>query len=232
MGWTLPLLSAALIGAACAPPDAGPAFSSSGAVADSAQPLICPDGSLAPLWYEDADGDGFGDPQHARRECEQPEGTAANAEDCDDGDAAISPLAVEVCNLVDDNCSGAVDDARAEDALVWYTDGDGDHYGDPQRPVYACEWPEGTVAPGDDCDDTDPTIGPERVWYPDVDRDGYGDREAQPGDLVVSCSEPYGYSESRGDCNDLSAQVHPGAEEDCGNSRDDDCDGPVDEGCG
>jgi hypothetical protein len=35
-----------------------------------------------------------------------------------------------------------------------------------------------------------------------------------------------------GDCNDLRASVNPGAPEQCGNGRDDDCDGAVDEGVG
>lgn len=33
------------------------------------------------------------------------------------------------------------------------------------------------------------------------------------------------------DCNDLNPDIHPGVEEVCGDERDDDCDGGIDEGC-
>ena len=59
-------------------------------------------------------------------------------------------------------------------------------------------------------------ISPECV---DADGDGYGD-PASPG-----C--PF----SALDCDDSSAQIHPGHSEVTGNGVDDDCDGQVDEGC-
>ena len=34
-----------------------------------------------------------------------------------------------------------------------------------------------------------------------------------------------GYTENQGDCNDLDASIHPGAEEVCGDGIDQDCDG-------
>jgi len=46
----------------------------------------------------DNDGDGYGSPGAAT--C--PNGIAT---DCDDSNAAIHPGAIEVCNLLDDNCS-------------------------------------------------------------------------------------------------------------------------------
>src|SRR6185436_10524208 len=46
----------------------------------------------------DADGDGF----------------LACIDDCNDGDAGIHPGAIEVCNSVDDNCNGSVDEVDAD----------------------------------------------------------------------------------------------------------------------
>lgn len=61
-------------------------------------------------WYADADGDGFGDADVAVQACEQPEGYIENDGDCDDGDADRNPEAVEVCNGLDDDCDGEVDE--------------------------------------------------------------------------------------------------------------------------
>jgi hypothetical protein len=49
----------------------------------------------------DTDGDGFGDPVT---------GCADDRVDCDDTNAAINPSASEVCNGLDDNCDGNVDE--------------------------------------------------------------------------------------------------------------------------
>ncbi|GDX81695.1 hypothetical protein LBMAG42_35060 [Deltaproteobacteria bacterium] len=76
--------------------------------------------------------------------------------DCNDGDPAVNPDAVEVCNGLDDNCDGEVD----EDVVgLWYADGDGDGAGDASASVSACEAPAGYVATAGDCDDTDPALG-------------------------------------------------------------------------
>ena len=60
-----------------------------------------------PTWYVDADGDGFGVEDGATVSCEQPDATAAEAGDCDDGDAEVHPDAEEVCGDGRDNdCDG------------------------------------------------------------------------------------------------------------------------------
>ena len=192
--------------------------------------VVCVGGYVAEVWYVDGDGDGYGDMFSGERACDQPEGTLENGEDCDDDDPRVGPHGRETCNLRDDDCNGVVDDAAEEDALYWYVDADGDHFGDPEISVRACEWPEGTVAPGDDCDDTDPTIGSERTWYPDRDGDGYGDRFTDPMDFIRSCSAPDSHADNNDDCDDGRGAVFPGADEVC-NGRDDDCDGTEDEGC-
>jgi len=60
-------------------------------------------------WYQDADGDGYGDAASASEACEQPEGYVDNAGDCYDGDALAYPgsHATEVPgDGVDQDCDG------------------------------------------------------------------------------------------------------------------------------
>jgi hypothetical protein len=65
----------------------------------------------------------------------------------------------EVCNDVDDDCSGGAPDVGAIDAPFWYFDGDGDSHGDPGAPRQDCLQPTGYVGNSQDCDDFDPALG-------------------------------------------------------------------------
>ncbi|HNC98303.1 MAG TPA: FG-GAP-like repeat-containing protein, partial [Myxococcota bacterium] len=70
----------------------------------------------------DSDGDGTGD-----------------RTDCAPTDAAIHPGATEVCDGVDNNCDGSTDEGIP--ALTWYSDADGDGYGDPAQSQSDCGQP-------------------------------------------------------------------------------------------
>ena len=72
------------------------------------------------IWYQDADGDGFGDPEAEVEACEPPEGTVAEAGDCDDDDPAVFPDALELLNGMDDDCDGAVDLIYGAEADGWF----------------------------------------------------------------------------------------------------------------
>jgi uncharacterized protein (TIGR02145 family) len=61
------------------------------------------------IFYQDSDGDGFGG-STTIQSCEQPSGYVAQSGDCDDSDATINPNAVEVCDGIDNNCDGVVDE--------------------------------------------------------------------------------------------------------------------------
>ncbi|MCB9616032.1 MAG: putative metal-binding motif-containing protein [Sandaracinus sp.] len=64
-----------------------------------------------------------------------------------------------------------------------------------------------------------------RQYHEDLDRDGYGSDVVR---LFCDGEPGEGYVAAGDDCNDLSADVHPGADEPC-NQRDDDCNGTVDD---
>ncbi|MHC4838982.1 MAG: MopE-related protein [Planctomycetota bacterium] len=70
------------------------------------------DDATASDWWPDSDGDGFGDASAtATSACVQPNDHVDNALDCNDGDAAIRPGAVEICgDGIDNDCNGEIDE--------------------------------------------------------------------------------------------------------------------------
>lgn len=77
-------------------------------LADDDDPSLDPD--TATPYYNDADGDGFGDPGDITYACSDP-GTdwVSDATDCDDADGDVHPGATEVCNDVDDDCDASTE---------------------------------------------------------------------------------------------------------------------------
>lgn len=130
----------------------------------------------APAWYLDADGDGYGDPTTSRWACSQPQQYADNDQDCDDSRQNASPRASEVCNYVDDNCDGVVDEDSAVDAGTWYLDLDGDGYSNSgDGGLTTCWMPAGYGANEGDCDNSDAAINPAAIEACDgIDNDCSG----------------------------------------------------------
>ena len=197
------------------------------------------------LWYADDDEDTFGDSATGTLSCDAPRGFVGDDSDCDDTAGDVHPDADEVCNTIDDNCDGAIDEPTALDASVWYVDGDSDTWGSTSATSIACTPPTGYVATSSDCNDRDATVSPgatevcdgidqdcdgiaddgtRATYYRDSDSDSYGSATV----TTTACAAPTGYVSDATDCNDAAASVHPGASEYC-NSTDDDCDGSVDE---
>ena len=111
------------------------------------------DTTSAELWYQDADEDGYGSEDVSMYACEQPDGYGQLTADCDDGDAEVNPGATEICNTVDDDCDGLIDDEDdsldLESAALWFADSDGDGYGDAEAKDYGCDQISGYVDDGD-----------------------------------------------------------------------------------
>lgn len=110
------------------------------------------------VWYDDADGDGFGDPGQSSAACAPDGSQVADSTDCDDADVSSHPGAAEVCDGADNDCDEEVDE-DAVDRVDAYTDADGDGYGDPATQILVCD-PAGSVTVAMDCDDADASVHP------------------------------------------------------------------------
>jgi hypothetical protein len=202
-----------------------------------------------PDWYVDLDGDGFGGSVLAvSQTCTPPPFAVPNQSDCDDGRAAVNPDAREVCDGLDNDCAGGVDDVAAQDLARWYDDDDGDGFGAGVA-RRSCVAPPGHVALPGDCDDANDAVSPialETCAPGDEDCDGLADQADPSVDGRVYADEdgdgagnpsvdqpwcalpPAGWSADPSDCDDGDGAVSPSATEVC-NGLDDDCDTLVDD---
>jgi hypothetical protein len=198
-------------------------------------------------WFGDGDGDGYGTGADYLIACADPGGYSAESTDCNDANASVYPGAAEVCDDLDNDCDGSIDDS-ATGATTWYYDNDRDGYGNGSGATQrSCDQPAGYVADHSDCDDnhSESHPGAEEVcddldndcdssvddgavdadlWWTDADRDGYGD----PTEAATAACDPgVGYSRDDSDCDDTTSAINPAAAEVC-NRVDDNCDGEVD----
>ena len=198
-------------------------------------------------YYFDGDGDMFGDPAFILDTCSvfPPINFVLNDFDCNDDDPNINPAVMEVCDAIDNNCSGIADDGLMKNR--YYQDGDEDGYGNPNVVADTCilEPPIGYVDNDLDCNDDDSSINPDAMeicdaidndcngfaddgldknrYYIDSDADGYGDN-AFPVDTCIDIP-PIGYVADNTDCDDATASIFPTATDIADNGIDEDCSG-------
>ena len=94
--------------------------------------------------YLDLDGDGY-----------------TEEVDCDDTNAVVFPGATEICDDIDNNCDGVIDEGLA--FVSYFIDQDGDGFGDPSVVLSSCAEVVGYVIDNTDCDDADAMINPMAV---------------------------------------------------------------------
>jgi hypothetical protein len=171
-------------------------------------------------FYTDADGDGYGDGALMGTYCGAAEGLSESSDDCDDADSTVHPDADDLCDGIDQDCDGVVDNDSPPVAV--YSDADGDGYGDDATATLECVVPEGAVTVGGDCNDAD------FAYNPDATEDDCAD----PNDYNCDGSVGFADSDADGfaacaDCDDGDGAVNPDAAEVC-NGFDDDCDALID----
>ena len=123
------------------------------------------------VWYADADVDGYGNPDITVPSCDTTGAEVPDGTDCDDEEASIHPARVEICDYIDNNCNGLVDDDDAEvdiyTKLMYYRDNDGDNYGTTEELGMFCESSDPGAVVDTDCDDTTDLVHPGRIELPD-----------------------------------------------------------------
>ena len=201
------------------------------------------DDGMGDAWFEDADFDGYGNPDVVVNGCFPGPGYVDNATDCNDLSFMVHPDQPEICDELDNNCDGIIDEGVT---TTYYLDSDSDGYGDPLSILEACSYPVGYVLDNTDCDDSQLVVRPGGIeicdeldnncdgqidegvllsFYPDADFDGYGD----PSQEVMACEAPISHVDNAQDCDDAQGSVNPDGLEVC-NNTDDNCDSTIDEG--
>jgi len=198
-------------------------------------------------YYLDMDNDGFGTSNSMVDTCASlaPVGYVDNNLDCDDNNPEVNPESEEICDNLDNNCDGMVNEGFA--ISTYYFDADVDGFGDSGQPIDTClsVAPEGYSVLSGDCDDQNPDINPaspeicdnidhncngdvsdgleQFTYYPDNDNDSYGNADLAIDTCLAEL--PEGYTLNGDDCDDENANINPDTEEIPNNGIDEDCDG-------
>ncbi|MHB8878724.1 MAG: putative metal-binding motif-containing protein [Myxococcaceae bacterium] len=120
----------------------------------------CANGASPKTYFQDFDGDGYGDASKSRPYCAQPvfDPYIEEGGDCDDTNPSVHPGSSEECNGLDDDCDGVPDNGLPLQAF--FADKDRDDYGDPADQRSFCAAPYGWLSNNGDCNDDDPNIHP------------------------------------------------------------------------
>ncbi len=137
---------------------------------------------ISTTWYQDNDNDGYGQIELTLQSCTQPPGYVANADDCNDNNAAV------------------------HESIIFYGDLDGDGYGGTTTGSFCLLTPpEGWADNNTDCDDNNAAVHAGIAYFVDADGDGFGSTTSA---YLCSATAPPGYSTNNSDCDDNNAAVY------------------------
>jgi hypothetical protein len=142
--------------------------------------------------YLDDDGDGYGQTAVTKCFCAGTKGWAPKPGDCNDLNPKIHPDVEEVCDFVDNDCDGGVDEAGASDCNPFFLDQDGDGWGLSEKVKCLCG-PTGAylaTKPGD-CDDAPLTGVKTNPGIPEICNalDDNCNGETDEGDQTAMCPQ-------------------------------------------
>lgn len=176
-------------------------------------------------YYRDFDGDGYGGITSGYAiDCAVRQGYATQAMDCDDNNEKINPGMTEICDNVDNNCDGNIDEGLSTTTFCQDDDGDGHGILSGTRAI-GCGQKGFGLCDGD-CNDKDAKIFPGAVEVcnnRDDDCDGRIDDGARPTCGLGWCRR------SADSCTSTVCIPGKPKAEEC-NLFDDDCDGVDDNG--
>ena len=166
-------------------------------------------------YYQDVDGDGYGNGSTPLTACETPSGYVLDNTDCNDIDASAHPGATEVCDGIDNNCDGFIDEEGASGCTTWYQDLDDDGYGSTVSICACSATGDFTSSLSSDCYDLSASANPTHTSFHVSDRgdgsyDYNCDDDAEPQWTDTSdscaffddlgCSSPDGWAGSPPSC--------------------------------
>jgi hypothetical protein len=181
-------------------------------------------------YYRDADGDGDGQDDNVMIHCAgaTPVGYSTEGGDCNDNDGDVFIGATEVCNKVDDDCDGEVDDDAIPIDLYLDEDGDG-YYGAVEYEMgvqaVGCVPATGYAGYPGDCEPSNAEVHPaatEVCNLIDDDCDANVDEKVRP-----RCGE--GWCEREASTCDPETCLPGDPSDEICNLLDENCDGTVDE---
>ncbi len=161
-------------------------------------------------FYQDRDGDGFGNKNVKVMSSSPLAGYVQDNQDCDDNrvsyrDADNDGWGSNVkipCGWI--SRTGDCDDNNrlVQTPRTFYRDQDGDKYGNPSNTLVVCisVAPAGYVSNNTDCDDNNAALRTGTQYYRDSDGDGFG--SSTNTTLACSSSAPAGYVSNNSDCDD------------------------------
>ncbi|MDD5331400.1 MAG: MopE-related protein [Candidatus Nanoarchaeia archaeon] len=198
------------------------------------------DDGVKTTYYQDKDGDLYGNSGVTKQACSAPTGYLLDKTDCNDNFATIHPGATETCNGIDDDCDGLIDEGGVCAVKTYYCDDDSDSYLSLDISgtcnTYNCVPEDCSETSGTDCNDDDSDMYPGNIEVCDnLDNDCDGLIDESLTQITTcglgECSDNTGIETcSAGEWINDTCDPYAGAVAETCDGLDNNCDGETDEG--